>query len=688
MMHKLAPFLRRSGREVALLGLILGVAAFLRLLMLNRFPPGLYYDEAANAVDALNTLRSGSWPAFYDTQGGKEALWFWLLAAVFSVAGVGILQIRLLAAALGLLTVGAVWWAAHELFSAEENPSAPNLALLSAAVLATLFIHVHFSRDGYRLLTQPLVGSLAMGALWRGLRVPNWKWFVLGGGLLGLAMYTYSAARFYAVLLMVFFPLEWLLARPRFTSLLRCHSGLLVGGALTAIIIFAPMGLHLATVPDLAVGRAWEVSVFNPTWNQGRPWLALLDSTWRNFAGLVWRGTTNSQWNIPGRPLLDVLTIPLFLLGVVVAVRRWRRPTYLFLLLWLIILFLPAVFSYDRVPSFHRSQGATPAVVMLVAVGAWTAWWWFANHAWLRLRAENVVIPLSAILLVSGTLTARDYFFRWGSSWYAYEASQPYYLELIQHMNEESEEAAVYLFPYDLRNGLFEHPDLQLFYRGSSPYVSISDHEGQLLADLTKAVAGREIVRVVDWKVGRSLEADPKLLIPALLTMYGQPLGVTAETPAYRIESFRLAAPDVDFRSIPPMQPVKTSFGDGLTLRAFSFGATGQRTLAVGNPLSQGGYGWLMLLWETAKPSSADHKVSVRLIDGDMALAQQDKFLLNGFHLGTTGWRAGEENYDLYILPVQQVGQYRFQVVVYDPTTMQEILPGGLVLPAVVEVRP
>jgi 4-amino-4-deoxy-L-arabinose transferase-like glycosyltransferase len=668
--------------------LILAIAALLRLFALDRFPPGLYYDEAANAVDALDTLRSGVWPAFYDTQGGKEALWMWLLASVFSVAGVGVLQIRLLAATLGLLTVAAVWWAAREIFSADEDSASSELALLSAAVLATLFVHVHFSRDGYRLLTQPLVGTLAMGALWGGLRRRSLVWLVLAGALLGLAMYTYSAARFYVMLLAVFFPLEWLLARPHSTSLLHRNIGSLIGMGLGAAFVFAPMGLHLASVPELITHRAQEVSILNPTWNQGNPWVALLDSIWRNFAGLVWRGAESHRWNIPGRPLLDVLTIPLLLLGLVVAVRRWRRSVYLFILLWLIILFLPAVFSYDRVPPmFHRSQGATPAVVMLVAVGAWETWEWITRHLWRGKSVRGVIVPLVAILLVSGMLTARDYFFRWGPSWDAYLASQPYYLELIDHMNREAEDAAVYLFPYDLRNGRFEHSDLQLFYQGSSPYVSISDHEGKILAQLTEAVAGQEVVRVVDWKVGRSTEADPKRLIPALLTMHGMPLGVTADTSAYRIESFRLAAPNIDFGTIPPLQPTELSLGDGLELGGFSFGTTGQAALSVGNPLPEGEYGWVLLLWRAADRISADYKVSMRLVDEDRVLAQQDKFLFNGFHLGTSDWRPGEENYDVYILPVERAGQYRLQVSVYDPTTMRELLPGGLELPEVVEVQ-
>jgi hypothetical protein len=261
-------------------------------------------------------------------------------------------------------------------------------------------------------------------------------------------------------------------------------------------------------------------------------------------------------------------------------------------------------------------------------------------------------------------------------------------MELVQQMNSETEAGAVYLFPYDLRNGRFEHPDLQLFYHGAAPYVSISDHEGELLTQLTQAVAGREVVRVVDWKLGRSVEADPKRWIPHLLTMVGQPLGVTVETDAYRIESFRLMASNPDFHLMPPLQPVEMPVAGGLTLRAFAFGPTGQTSLRVGSPLYGGSFGWVLLKWSVAGPTSTDYKVSVRLLDKETVIAQNDKILLNGFHLGTTQWRRGEENFDLYLLPLKQAGQYHLQVIVYDPSTLQELHPNGLMLSELVVVKP
>ncbi len=68
-------FLRRNRQEVLLLALILAIAAPLRLLALDRFPPGLYYDEKRPTLWTLLThCAAASGPPFYDTQGGVVLL--------------------------------------------------------------------------------------------------------------------------------------------------------------------------------------------------------------------------------------------------------------------------------------------------------------------------------------------------------------------------------------------------------------------------------------------------------------------------------------------------------------------------------------------------------------------------------------------------------------------------------------
>ena len=81
------------------------------------------------------------------------------------------------------------------------------VALLAAALLAVSFWHILFSRLGFRAIGQPLLQALTVGALFAGLRKSTWRpslpWLILAGAALGLTAYTYLAARFFPIALLV-----------------------------------------------------------------------------------------------------------------------------------------------------------------------------------------------------------------------------------------------------------------------------------------------------------------------------------------------------------------------------------------------------------------------------------------------------------------------------------------------------
>ena len=90
---------------------ILLVAAVLRLWGLPDTPPGPHYDEAANGILAAEIARGQKIPLFIPSYTGKEALFFYGVAAAMRGLGVGLLALRLTAALFGLLTVAATGWA-------------------------------------------------------------------------------------------------------------------------------------------------------------------------------------------------------------------------------------------------------------------------------------------------------------------------------------------------------------------------------------------------------------------------------------------------------------------------------------------------------------------------------------------------------------------------------------------------
>jgi hypothetical protein len=223
-------------RYYALLTLIVLAGAFLRLWQLAAVPPGLHYDLAATALLGEAVAFQGFRPIFISAYTGHEALFYYWLALWFRLIGSSVFALRLAAALLGVLALPAGFFALREALRADDNGGLP-AAALGAALLATAFFHVVFSRFGFRVISEPVVQALALGFLLRG----AWRLadagrqkaggrrqeaggrrqeaggrrqeagggrqfasFILAGLFTGLAAYTYLAARLFPVPLAVF----------------------------------------------------------------------------------------------------------------------------------------------------------------------------------------------------------------------------------------------------------------------------------------------------------------------------------------------------------------------------------------------------------------------------------------------------------------------------------------------------
>ena len=60
--------------------MVIALAIFFRFYKLNTLPPGLHPDEAANGLDIFRILENHDWRIIYNTNGPREALFFYLQA--------------------------------------------------------------------------------------------------------------------------------------------------------------------------------------------------------------------------------------------------------------------------------------------------------------------------------------------------------------------------------------------------------------------------------------------------------------------------------------------------------------------------------------------------------------------------------------------------------------------------------
>lgn len=375
-------------RRVAPLLLVLLVGFALRVYALDVAPPGVYYDEAANQVDALSVV-AGARPIFFPGNQGREPLQIYAVALATLVLGPGWLAIRLPSVLVGTATIAAAYLLGRE-------AGGRRVGLLAAILLATSYWHLSLSRMGFRAVWVPLVGALAL-ALWlRGLRTGRVAPLAGAGLALGVGLYTYLAARLLPL------PLALAAAWAR-----RGWRALLVP-LVVAAVVGLPIGLYFLRHPELFVERVENVAGSGDTSPLGRL-----------FAGLgtyVWAGDPQPRHNLDGQPVFGPIAGALFLLGVLVCLRRWRDARYVGLLATAGLMLLPQALASGE-PHFLRAVGVLPAAQTIAAVGL--------DRLLGRVERAAARGGLVAALAVLWTFaTARDYFVVWAPSRPAYEAFQ------------------------------------------------------------------------------------------------------------------------------------------------------------------------------------------------------------------------------------------------------------------------
>ncbi|HRQ36310.1 MAG TPA: hypothetical protein PLD25_00140 [Chloroflexota bacterium] len=327
-----------------LVGILLLAAAF-RLVALRDVPPGLSQDEVLDAGMPAFIL-VGNHALFFREGYGHEPLYHYWGIPFYLTLGENYLQARLASVFLGMLLVAATMrWAKREFGMVT--------AVTAGLGLAVSWWPVIFSRVGIRPIMEPL---FLVGAAWFWSKRP---W--LAGLLLGLSLYTYTAAQvmlFWPVLLTAVLLIT---QRPQWRSTLK--RGAVVLG--TAVLVALPLYLTWWADPSL-LQRVDQLGGPLDALRQGdpQPILAAMVATAGVFS---FSGDPRGTYGPPGRPLFDWLTAVFFYAGLLITLWRIRLFPYALLLTWLLVGLLPSVLT-PQAPSTIRLIGALPAVFVVLGV--------------------------------------------------------------------------------------------------------------------------------------------------------------------------------------------------------------------------------------------------------------------------------------------------------------------------------
>lgn len=376
---------RRHVLPLTLFLLIMGIAAFFRFYRLDAMPNEMTSDHVEKLLDAYD-VSQGVFHVFFTRNGGREAIQFYLVALASRVFGTGMsfLTLKLVAAVEGLLLIPLMIWFGRELVDRETGYAA-------AALVAISWWHVVLSRLSLRIVLTPLVFTLILILLVRGIRTGARRAWLWAGFWMGVGLYSYQALRITPLVAIAAFLIA--IAGPLARAAVSAWQGrddaalrrLLADNAvsrqalnlaltgLVALAVSVPMLRVWHDYPDELWNRVINRTTSAETAIQGEPVQVFADNYRRALQMFNVRGDVAWVSAVPGAPVMDVIPAALFVLGLAAwSVRLFvrRDPADAFILSAALIMLLPSALALAfpiENPSTTRASGTLPIVFLLAA---------------------------------------------------------------------------------------------------------------------------------------------------------------------------------------------------------------------------------------------------------------------------------------------------------------------------------
>lgn len=467
----------RVGRaELGLVVIATLLGFWLRTAELATLPFGVWYDEAVVGLGAQQVLASPSFRPIFFVENQNPAANIYLSALGMLIFGERPLALRAVTAVVGTLAIPATFLLARRLFGS------PRIALVAAWFVAVSSWHVTLSR----FPTSTAIFTITLEAfilyfVTRGLQDRRPRDFVVAGLLIGADLQFYFPARIFPATLVVLLLWAWFWRRSLRPAVVQGTVLTLLGIA----VAVGPLAWFALRYPEEYNRRLGVASVF-PEVERAGNWGPLVDNVEKHLLMFNVAGDRNGRHNLPGRPMLDPLMAPLFVLGVGLALGLLRRPSGPTLFAWWGTMLLGGILSlnFEAPQSLRSSAALTPTLILAaLPLGAlWDRWvrspWgtygipaaasrarpeplslrelvlgafprlsprWHGPSRWSRLSRASLPVAILLVLVVTTGVNAHRYFVAWANDFAAYAAHSTAETLVAARLAELSPTDAVYL---------------------------------------------------------------------------------------------------------------------------------------------------------------------------------------------------------------------------------------------------
>ena len=392
-------------------------------------------------------------------------------------------------------------------------------------------------------------------------------------------------------------------------------------------LVAAPIVLYFVLHPEHFFMRSDQVLIFSPDRSQGDPLGAFFGNIRRHLLAFGSIGDWSERHNAPGRPMLTAWEMVLFTLGAGTALWRRRGPAQRLLLLWLAVLFIPAVLAIEVVDSasFLRMIGVVPAVYLLIGAGLWEACRLFGALAralpggaallygkQAKSAAVALGVAICAVVAVQGADTYRIYFGELAAGSRYFKAFHGEWIGVARTLSAMPSEGAR-SFSSPTRPTRTSASGTSTRAQTPALFVDAGALDLPLVIESRlKDVEGVTTVKALEWEgsLGRLAQNEHVLEI---LDKYGHFQG-SSPYRNFTVHSYTDVWLNGPWTFYDSLERRDVQFDGGIELRGLAFGQ-GRKQLPAQEEFTLEGNRslWVALQWLTHPGLDVDYAVSLRL---------------------------------------------------------------------------
>ena len=431
----------------------------LRVILLTDLPPGLTHDEANHGREALGILE-GVFLFYFPLNYGSEPLYSYTVASFMSLFGKSLFALRFVNVVFGTAVLAITYSWARRAFNSQT-------ALITISLMSVSFWPLASSRQALRAGMLPFFLGLAIWSFWglydaKKVSRKQQIMFMIGFGVsIAITLHIYLASRVAWLLFPIFLIYLFIIEREKAKTIWQSTTG----GLLLAGLLFLPMVRYLQRNPfaltrlDMLDRPLQELSSGNL-----RP---ILNNIFEALLAFVYPGSGDQflAYNIPGRPVFDSLTAVFFIMGLLVCIWHWKRPSYGFVLIWFSVGIIPSLLTGATANSTRNL--AALAVAHLIPVLGFTHLVQLLQRRSLHISRPIIVAFSTIWILFVGWQTSQAYFVHWGQDPAVRGAYQQTVVQALAYLKKTPNESPLLLST--VYPGPVHDPSIGLVLTAQSP---------------------------------------------------------------------------------------------------------------------------------------------------------------------------------------------------------------------------